>query len=68
MANFELVVCPNCGYEYPPGTVVVGGEILDPIVESGGQTGHWIRCERSAAFRPDTSVGLFQGLPSSFPS
>lgn len=52
MASTLLVIsCPGCGHHYPHGTIVLGGEILDPIAESGGPI-H--RCAGGE------SLGLFQ--------
>ena len=62
----ESVVCPECSYKYPPGTVIVAGEgVLDPLVESGGRSGHPEHCSRSES-RRSPSLGMFQQSPSQF--
>lgn len=57
----SLVVCPECGFTYPPGSVLSLGEgVLDAVVEAGGQSLHPKQCSRSEAFGQSASVGLFQ--------
>lgn len=62
MASSALPVisCPECGHHYPPGTIVLGGEILDPIAESGGPI------HRCSGVSHGESLGLFQQVPGSF--
>ncbi|WP_150116665.1 hypothetical protein [Williamsia herbipolensis] len=61
------ITCPDCGYVYPVGTVALGGEVLDPVVESGGRSSHPAHCERSEAPRTGgSSQGLYQQIPSTW--
>ena len=63
-----MITCPDCGYVYPPGTIALGGEILDPVVESGGQSGRPAHCDRSEApHLGGPSQGLYQQLPGTWP-
>lgn len=60
----DPVLCPDCGYRYPPGTVVLNGTVLDPIVESGGRSGHPSTCDRSEAPSRLGAQGVFQQRPA----
>lgn len=54
------VIC-DCGYLYPPGASIGGsGEVLDPIVESGGRSAHPASCVRSEAPARTGAIGAFQ--------
>lgn len=59
--------CTECGWRYPPGTLAIDGEILDPVVESGGQSAHPRHCPRSESpWRSGQAQGLFQNIPGTF--
>lgn len=60
------VSCPDCGYLYPPGSVVLQGHVVDPVVESGGRSLHPPTCRRSEAIGSGSSLGVFQHLPATF--
>lgn len=67
LTGHPRVHCPECGWHYPPGTVAVGGELLDPVVESGGQSAHPRHCSRSESpWRSGQAQGLAQFIPHSF--
>lgn len=60
----KSIICPECGYLYPPGTIAIPGEgILDSVVEAGGQSTHPEHCSRSERPR-SPSVGSFQQQPA----
>lgn len=66
----DRVTCPECGWNYPAGTIVSAGEILDPLVESSGPlaSSHPSACPRSE--RPTTSSGTqgaYQQIPFNIP-
>lgn len=60
--------CATCGYMYPPGTSVgpLDGTVLDPIVESGGRSGHPDHCARSEAPPRAPACGIAQFMPASW--
>lgn len=61
MSEVRLVGCPECGFAYPPGSVLSFGEgVLDSLVEAGGRSLHPRRCSRSEALDRSASIGLFQ--------
>lgn len=64
------VTCPDCGYVYPPGTTIgrLDGTVLDPIVESGGPSGHPDHCPRSEAPPRVPAIGIAQFMPASWSS
>lgn len=68
MTRHQGVTCPSCGYKYPPGSVATPAGVLDPVVESGGQSAHPAHCELSEAPMPLPHVGIPQFMPSTWPS
>ncbi|QWS68171.1 hypothetical protein SEA_VANLEE_54 [Gordonia phage VanLee] len=52
----EPLVCPDCGHQYTPGTIIVYSEVLDPAVESGVHPPHEVLCPG----RSRQCQGLFQ--------
>lgn len=60
------VLCPDCGYTYPPGSVILAGQVIDPVVESGGRSLHPPQCQRSTAQGVGSSRGLLQHPRSTF--
>lgn len=62
------IQCPECGYQYPPGTHSSPAGILDPIVEIGGHSTHPAHCSRSESpLRTDGgATGYFQQMPSTW--
>ena len=59
LAQLPVVTCPDCSYQYPLGTVVVNGELLDPVAESGGPP-------HNCPAGPTTARGLYQSTPATF--